>query len=402
MNILMLTYEVVDEGGNFIRCFSLAKTLVKLGHRVTVLASNRTSGLHERKTIRQGVVVIEIACPLPHRIRHNGTSPFQIISRTIHVFRNNYDLVHGFGHRPSVFIPAFVHKLLYRRPYIADWADLWGWGGLASYRGGILGTIIGLTDDMLEKFVYRFSDAVTVISNPLLCRVRRLGVLQGHAVIIPPGSSVDEIVPLAKITQRKKHGFSTHDHILVYVGNAPYDAGLLGHVVVEVLKQDDKAYAIIIGRHMEEFDSIVRISAVKKRIRHYGFIAHDRMGSLLACGDVMVLPYTNREINANRYPNKIGDYLAAGRPVVANATGDLARLFSDHHIGKTAPEDPIGFARVILRLFGDDRMRILFGHNARRLAEGEFSWKRSAESLNAFYLSLSAEYSSTSTLRNAA
>lgn len=398
----MLTYEVVDEGGSFIRSFSLAKKLVKLGHTVTLLASNKKPGLFERKTKRHGVVVIEIACPLPHRIRHNGTSPFQTIGRTVHVLRHRYDVVHGFGHRPSVFIPAFIHKFLYRRPYVADWADLWGWGGLGSYRGGLWGTTVGWLDDILEKFVYRNSDGVSVISRDLFQRARRFGVLQSHTAIVPPGSSVDEIVPLSKATQRKKYGFSIRDHILVYVGNAPYDARLLGKVIVEVMTQDDRARAIIIGRHMEEFDSVVRISGFKKRIRHYGFIAHDHISTLMACGDVMVLPYTNREINTNRYPNKIGDYLAAGRPTVANATGDLARLFRAYPIGETAPEEPIGFARVILLLLTDAKKRRVLGQNARRLAEREFSWRRSAESLDAFYLSILEEYHSMSTPRSPA
>mgnify|MGYP001558243720 FL=1 len=116
----------------------------------------------------------------------------------------------------------------------------------------------------------------------------------------------------------------------------------------------------------------------------------------------MVLPYTNREINTNRYPNKIGDYLASGRPIVTNPTGDLARLFNDYHIGAVASESPVGFSRVIMRLLKDTKKRRLMGRAARRLAEGEFSWRRSAESLCTFYVSILEEYHSTSTLSIAA
>ncbi len=389
MNILMLTYEVADEGGNYIRCFSLAKELVTLGHQVTLLASNKCSALRDKRTVRHGVIIIEIACPLPHRIRHNGTSPFQVIGRMMHIIGNrHYDVVYGFGHRPSVFFPAFLYAWVYNKRYIADWADLWGWGGLASYRGGFWGTIVGSLDDLMERFVYRHSNGLTVISSALFRRAISVGIPQANIAIISPGSSTDEIVPLSKTTQRRNHGFSAHDHIVMYVGNAPYDAQLLAQTIIEIFKRDDKALAVVVGRRMEEFDQSLATSKYASRIRRYGFVPHNNIAPLLACGDVMLLPYTNREINTNRYPNKIGDYLASGRPVAANPTGDLARLFHDYHIGVVAPENPVGFARAVITLFKNPRIMKTMGKNARALAKGDFSWKRAAQTFNEFYTRL--------------
>lgn len=390
MNILMLTYEVVDEGGSFIRCFSLAKNLVKLGHKVTLLASNKNQGFTEKKYIRQGVTVIEIACPLPHRVRHNGTSPFQIIGRIIHVIRNRYDVVHGFGHRPSVFIPAIVHRFLYHRPYVADWADLWGWGGLASCRGGVVGNLMGLADDLTERVVYRCADAVTVISDYLYKRALRYGVVPKHIYRLSIGANVDSIILLDKEKMRHKHRVSQGRPIVVYVGNTRYDAEFLAYSFVELLQKKPKTQILFIGEHMASFDKVIRKFGFGGSVIHKGFVQNDKLGELLACGDVMLLPYTNRAINKGRFPNKLGDYMAAGRPTVANPTGDIVPIFENYKIGLLAPETPDKFADAISHLISYPQMSIRLGKNARTTAERFMSWHKRGKELEVIYQRLLA------------
>lgn len=403
MNILMLTYEIIDEGGNFIRCYSLAKQLVAFGHKVTILASNKHLSLISQRSVRQGVTIIEVGCPLPRRIRHNGASPFQIFGRILYLLRNHdFDVVHGFGHRPAVSVPSFFFGLIYRKPYIADWADLWGWGGLASDRGGIVGTAIGFFDDILEKTVYRAASRLTVICTSLKQKASRLGIPKSRISVVPPGASADEIVPLLKTAARKSLGFPSRAYVLVYIGNAPYDARLLAETVAEVLKREKHAMAIVVGRPMAEFEEIITEYNLDSRVRRFGFISHENLEKFMASGDVMLLPYTNRTINTNRYPNKLGDYLASGRPIVANPTGDLATVFATHHIGDFAPENPVKFAQVVLRLLHNSKRMSVLGRNARRLAEREFSWKRRAETLCGVYTEACLEKTSGLIPREAA
>lgn len=385
MNILFLTYEVADEGGNFIRCFSLAKNFVRFGHRVTILAGNKKASFFEKKYQRQGVTILEIACPLPHRLRHNGTSPFQIFNRILHVLRHRYDLVHGFGQRPAVVIPALVHKFYYRRPYLADWADLWGWGGLASYRGGVWGNLAGLADDLAERIVYRLADAVTVIAGYLKEKALAYGVDPKKIFQVPVGANVDTIVPLPQREMRLKHNLSLGASIVVFVGNAKYDADLLAKSFLELLKLRPKAKLMFIGREMPNFNQIIKTAKAQSAIIYKGFVPNDELPELLACGDVMLLPYTDRAINRGRFPNKIGDYLAAGRPTVANPTGDLKRLFEKDEVGILAPESPKKFASAIAHLLKNKALRQKLGQNARRVAETKYAWRLIAKNLETIY-----------------
>jgi len=114
-------------------------------------------------------------------------------------------------------------------------------------------------------------------------------------------------------------------------------------------------------------------------------LPYEDLGEILACGDVMLLPYTNRSINIARFPNRSGDYLAAGRPIATNLTGDLGQIIMGHDVGIVAPDEPEPFAAAIQTLLKNPSLMAEMGTRARRLAESQFSWLALAKKLDQFY-----------------
>ena len=102
----------------------------------------------------------------------------------------------------------------------------------------------------------------------------------------------------------------------------------------------------------------------------------------------MCLPYTHKTINLGRYPNKIGDYLAAGKPIVTNPTGDMKNLFNKTKIGILVKESPIKMAKAINQLLKNKRLQYQYGKNARKLAEDNLSWLKLSKNLQKYYLSV--------------
>lgn len=385
MNILMITYEIADQGGNYIRCFSLAKNLVKRGHRVTLMASNIKKRLVTVSRFEEGVLVIEFPCILPHRIRHDGTSIFQIISRCLHILTHRYDIIHGFGHRPAVIIPALLHRALYQKPYFADWADLWGRGGISIYRGLIKGAPVRIFDTLTEPWIYSHVDGLTVISSDLKKRALNLGLPPYKIQLLKVGADIDSIRPLSKDTARKKLNLPSGAPIAVFVGQSTYDITFLARIYIELICFNPRATLLLVGPRFLEFERIIAEANKRTHIIYLGQLSHLKIGDVLACGDVMLLPYTDRPINRGRYPNKIGDYLAAGRPIVSNPTGDIKQLFKKYRIGLLAGETPREFASVVNRLFHDKHLSSVLGLNARHLAETKLSWYNLSGILEKFY-----------------
>ncbi len=106
----------------------------------------------------------------------------------------------------------------------------------------------------------------------------------------------------------------------------------------------------------------------------------------LACADVFWLPLEDSNANRGRFPLKLTDYLAVGRPIVATAVGDVATLLGEETAGLVSLPEPQAFAVQTLRLFNEPVLREAMGRNGRLLAEGRLNWENLAEELERFYL----------------
>lgn len=82
-----------------------------------------------------------------------------------------------------------------------------------------------------------------------------------------------------------------------------------------------------------------------------------------------------------RWPSKINDYLAAGRPIVAGAVGDVRRLFELYRVGCAVADTPEALAEAADALLGDPALRELMGQ-----AETELAWSILAERLERHYV----------------
>lgn len=383
----MLTYEIVGKGGNFIRCFSLAQQLHKMGHQVDILCSNSSPCLKNKTYIKNYIKIIETACIFPQQIRHDGRSPIQIINRIHYLIKHHdYDIIHGFSHRPSVFFPCLFAKNVLKKIYIADWCDLWGWGGLANLRTKpIVGKINGSIDTLMEKMMNQTANGITVITQDLYDRSKNIRHSPKNIVKIGVGADTDNVLPLSKKIMRQKNKISLRTPLVVHLGNANYDADFLGKIFVELHKMNSQIKLMLIGTNLPSLEILIKENHLESQIINVGFVPHDKIGQSLACGDVMILPYTNKEINRGRYPNKIGDYMAAAKATVSNPTAEIKIIFQKYGIGLLASENPKKFAQKVNFLLTHPLLRKKIEKKALSVAKNELSWFNFGLSLENFY-----------------
>ena len=95
---------------------------------------------------------------------------------------------------------------------------------------------------------------------------------------------------------------------------------------------------------------------------------------------VLLLPMKDEPRSLARFPTKLGEYLASGRPIVATAIGELDELLSD---GKNAflaePGSVRSFAGALLRALGDPEHAIAVGRGGRALAEQVLDYRATGE-----------------------
>lgn len=112
---------------------------------------------------------------------------------------------------------------------------------------------------------------------------------------------------------------------------------------------------------------------------------HAHLGALLALADFFVQPGEADAFNDYRFPSKLPEFFAIGRPVILPRTnlGNSLRHGEDAYVLERA--DATAIAAAIRTLRADPLLRERLGTGAAAFAAKRFSWQRSAEGLLSFY-----------------
>jgi glycosyltransferase involved in cell wall biosynthesis len=212
-----------------------------------------------------------------------------------------------------------------------------------------------------------------------------LGVSPKRIGVIPSGDDIDNIRPGNKLDARRRLGLPAGARILGFAGFVDQDIDLVLAALARVAREVPQARALIVGERDFATRTAQKLN-IEDKVIIPGVRPYQELPDYLAASDVLALPLRDTLFNRARWPNKVGDYLAAGRPTVTNPVGDVRHLFERYPIGLLAePNDPEDFARQVTRLFNDSDVAERMGIEARRLGEQEYSWARMAEQLEDFY-----------------
>ncbi|MEX1308206.1 MAG: glycosyltransferase, partial [Eubacteriales bacterium] len=97
------------------------------------------------------------------------------------------------------------------------------------------------------------------------------------------------------------------------------------------------------------------------------------MPALYASADALVLTLAANDLIAHTLPNKLLGYMAAGKPIIACADKEAARVVDEAKCGFTAPaEDDEALAESI-REFIATSDKATLGKNARKYYENHFT-----------------------------
>jgi glycosyltransferase involved in cell wall biosynthesis len=116
-----------------------------------------------------------------------------------------------------------------------------------------------------------------------------------------------------------------------------------------------------------------------------GFLEASQIPSLLAAADVLVQPGAAGAFNDYRFPCKIPEFLASGKPTALPATNVGLLLKDREEALLLARGDREEIGRAIATLAGDADLRARLGRGGRAFAERNFRSDVAAASLVRFY-----------------
>lgn len=380
MNILFLNHNIAWSGG-FFRSYHWGRHLAKMGHSVTLMTISERGRMWFTQTIKDNVCIIKSPDLFVGKLR-TGWDPYDVVRRIGYLIGEEFEIVHCVDTRPNVVFPGLFMKYKCGSKLIMDWGDWWGRGGTISERSNsTLEKLFEPVETFFEERFRHYADGHVVLTDALLSRCLDLGVTR-PIVKIPHGADTVRVKPKDKIHTRQKMCFPMDSKIVGYLGTIfPQDAKFLissfeiANNLIPGLK------LLIIGNCNASFPSKL---IANKSIILTGKVSFEKMIDYISVCDFMLLPLKDTIANRGRWPSKVCDYLAAGRPVIGTSVGDISKLLNNSKAGLITSDNPASYAEAICNAFslGDLTEREFV---ARSIAEKELSWHKLTGELEIFY-----------------
>lgn len=379
MHLLFLNHNY-KFSGTYYRAMPMAERLVARGHTVTLFTVSRTQRWRATWTVAQGVHLCE-APNLARRGTAEGYAPLDILLRMGHALGARYDIIHMFDHKPNATFPGFVGRGRGAR-LVADWADWWGGPGGIIDHGAVRPSLIDRFENWWELKSKLCADGVVTISTVLQQRALMAGCAADRVIYVPTGAATERIWPLPIADARAQLGIPLDRKVIGFVGMGQGDL----EIVLRSLQQLPEVWLMVIGRKLQPVTDLAHSLGVADRLWQTDFVPDDQVNLYLGCANLMCLPLSDRAANRGRLPNKLLDYMAAGRPTVASPVGDVQEIIRRHEVGLLATDE--AFAPAIRMLLDDPPLATRLGQKARQVAENEFGWPTLIGQLEMFYLRL--------------
>lgn len=386
MKILFSHYATIDKEG-FGRSFMLARGLAFFGHDVTLLTSQTNGNTFPFKIeIRDDVKIISFPEIVPAFMRRTGFGFVSVILKTIFILGHNFDIYHSdAGHRPSGGIPILFKKMFVKLTYIAEWWDHFGRGGQFDSKKGIRKITHGYYDLIFEVPEKKIADGVVCLSSGMFDRARKLQVNKNICVI--SGGADTESIDFYPTTEHKeKFNIPSSSLTFGFIGmnkGEIHDITPFIKAINYLIKQGFDINWYTTGGYIPK--NIKEDLNIGNELTEFGWVDYKFFPEILSCADCFVLTQREDLKSYTRWPNKIGDYLAAGRPILTNPYGEVAHMVADNkQFFFTTQFNAECIAQKIKEIYEngiDQNLR----YQIREYAKNEVSWNHKAKELLSFY-----------------
>ncbi len=361
MHILLIhqAFAALDEAGGT-RHYEIARSLAGKGHRVTIITSpvsyltGKTDGRRmrwvEKENPEKGITILRgfTYSALHRSFLHRLLSfiTFMVSSFFIGLGVKKVDVL--WGTSPSIFqgVTAWLLARLKRVPFLFEVRDLWPEFAIAI---GVLKnkTIIRMSY-WLESFLYKHADQMVINSPGFIPLVEARG--GRNILLIPNGADPEMFDPASR-----GEGFRKENHLgsaftVLYAGahGISNDLDVVLDAAVLTITNKEVKY-VLVGDGKEKPNLMQKAELLKlTNVLFLPPVPKNRMAEVIAAADACIAILKPLELYKTTYPNKVFDYMAAGRPILLVIDGVIRNVVEKADAGKfTPPGDGAALAQAI-------------------------------------------------------
>jgi glycosyltransferase involved in cell wall biosynthesis len=387
MNILLIHQAFAgpnDPGGT--RHFEIGRILAAHGHRFTIVASPISyltgepvklhADLHEETY--DGVRVLR---SYVYRSLHRSFV-WRIISFITFMFSSvvtalragPVDLV--IGTTPPIFqaVSAWLVAAIRRRPFLLEVRDLWP--EFAIGMNVLTNPLLIRLSRVLEKFLYARATHIVVNSPAYRDYLIGKGIRNECISVICNGVDPGMFDPEDKGERFRKEWKADGSFVVTYAGalGLANDIGTLLRAAARLRNRTDIRFAIVGDgkerRNLERQAAELQLS----NVTFTGSRSKTEMKEILGASDACVAILQDIPMFKTTYPNKVFDYMAAGRPTVLAINGVIRDVVEKADGGLfVCPGDDAAIASAVESLAANRERASAMGRSARRYVSENFN-----------------------------
>jgi glycosyltransferase involved in cell wall biosynthesis len=283
----------------------------------------------------------------------------------------NVDAV--WGTSPPIFQgwTAWLLARLKGVPFLFEVRDLWPAFAIAV--GVLKNKFLISLSEWLERFLYRHADEMVVNSPGFIEHIRSRGAK--HISLVENGVDIN-MFPVSQDGSvfRKVHHLE-EKFIVLYAGAHGVSNNL--QVILEAAQNtlpDTGILYLFVGDGKEK-SNLMHLAQETKltNVIFLPSVPKAEMGGVLAAADVCIAILKPIEMYKTTYPNKVFDYMAAGRPVLLMIDGVIREVVEKANCGIfIKPDDAAALANSIKKMQNNSKEIYRMGKNGREFVKINF------------------------------
>ncbi len=395
MHILLIhqAFASLNEPGGT-RHYETARYLVARGHRVTIIASpvNYITGRpqagrlrwSQKETTEPGITVLRPYVYTAHHksFFHRLLAFFSFMFSAFFAGLGVRDVDLVWGTSPPLFqvVTAWLLARLKGARFLFEVRDLWPY--FAVETGVLTNPVLIRLSEWLENFLYRRADRMLVNSPGFLPYMEAHGV--PDVALIPNGADPAMFDPQSDGGGfRQVHGLGDA-FLVVYAGahGLPHDLGVVLQAADRLRERRDIHFALI-GDGKEKPNLMQQAAAMSlPNLTFLPPLPKSEMAQALAAADACLAILQPEEAYKLTYPNKVFDYMAAGRPLLLAIDGVSRQVMEAAGCGLfVRPGDPHALAEAVQQLAANPQSAQEMGLRGRAYLEEHFHRAKLAQKL---------------------
>ena len=259
--------------------------------------------------------------------------------------------------------------------FIIDVQDLWPEAFQMVFNIPVLSNIIFFPMKRMANYIYKNADDIVAVSDTYANRAAKVNTKYKNKLSVFLGTRLEYF---DKCKEENKIEYNDDKVRLAYIGTLGHSYDLKCTIdALEILKNKgkDKIKFVVMGDGplRESFETYAKQKNIDCEFT--GRLEYEKMVGILCGADITVNPI--KKGSAGSIINKVGDYAAAGLPVInTQESPEYRKLVEEYEIGYNCENNNAeDLACKIEILYNNKELREKLGKNNRKLAEEKFDRK---------------------------